>query len=186
MARRGLLAATVVLGLGLLLGSTQAFERTEWTAFRSLAFAVCTPLPSCALPQRGIITCPGGTEISSGPFAPWCSPDSRTKVRGRMLKYGIVESTDPRVAGEVTMLFNMNLDSSTFTGPFWGSYSIEVPGHGAWEGTLEGKAHSGAFWTYKVVLFGGGELEGFRIRANGEWRAGQGDRLDGRIVDPSN
>ena len=82
MARRGLLAATVVLGLGLLLGSTQAFERTEWTAFRSLAFAVCTPLPSCALPQRGIITCPGGTEISAAPLPRGVHPTAEPRCAG--------------------------------------------------------------------------------------------------------
>jgi len=103
-----------------------------------------------------------------------------------MLKYGIVQTTDPRVSGEVTMQFNMNLDTSTFSGPFWGSYSIELPGRGAWEGTVEGRAHSGAFWTYRVVLFGSGDFEGLQIRANGEWRAGQGDRLEGRIHDPGN
>jgi hypothetical protein len=101
-----------------------------------------------------------------------------------MLRYGIVQTTDERVSGDVTMLFNMNLDTDTFQGPFWGTYTIELPDRGAWEGSVEGKAHSPGYWTYKVVLFGSGDFDGLQIRADGVWRAGQGDRLSGNILQP--
>lgn len=186
MTRPRVLVGLVLVGAGLLCAPPSLSAQTQVTEFESVARSNCSPLPSCALPLRGTISCPGGTEISSGLFPPWCSPESRTRVRERMLKYVIVLSTDPRVAGEVTMLFNMNLDTSTFKGPLWGTYTIELPGRGVWEGTLVGTAHSGSFWTYKVVLFGAGEFEGQQVRAQGVWRAGQGDRLNGEIMVPGN
>lgn len=122
-----------------------------------------------------------GIEALPGLMPPWCPAESRTKVRDRMLNFGIVETTDERVQGTITMRFNMNLDSDTFSGHFWGTYLLEVPGRGSWEGMLEGKINSATMWTYRVVAFGTGEFEGLQFRADGLWKAGVGDRLTGLI-----
>ncbi len=153
------------------------------TPFATVARGACAPLPSCAVPLRGNISCPASGEPSSALMPPWCA-EGRTRVRDRMLVYQIVQSTDDRVSGTVTFRLNMNLDSAMFKGQIWGTYQIEVPGRGVWEGTWEGLAHSATFWTYKVVMFGSGEFEGLMIRADGTWKAGQGDMLNGTIKGP--
>lgn len=102
-----------------------------------------------------------------------------------MLVYSVVQSDDERVAAGATITFrlNMNLDSDSFSGPIWGTYTMQVPGQGTWEGIWVGKAHSATYWTYGVVLHGTAGLDGLFIRAEGTWQAGQGDRLTGEIVD---
>jgi hypothetical protein len=166
-----------------LLAPAQVQTQSERTEFETLAKATCSPLPSCALPQRGTITCPGGGEPSPSLMPPWCESGSRTRVRDRMLVYSIVETNDPRVAGTITFRLNMNLDSDSFSGPIWGTYTLEVPDQGTWEGIWVGKARSATYWSYAVVLHGTGGLDGMYIRAEGVWRAGVGDRLDGEIVE---
>ncbi len=175
------LAFLFVAGLLLQISSAQVVT----SEFATVAKAVCSPKPSCAIPQRGIISCPGGGEPSIGLMPPWCPPEGRTKVRDRMLVYQILQTTDDRVSGTVSFRLNMNLDSASFSGPIWGSYLIEVPERGNWEGTWQGTAHSGSFWTYKLVLFGSGEFDGLKIKADGTWKAGEGDMLNGTIKGPS-
>lgn len=146
----------------------------------------CSPLPSCAIPQRGTISCPGaGVDALPGLMPPWCPAGTRTNVRDRMLRFGVVSATDERVRGTITMRFNMNLDTDTFKGHIWGSYLLEVPDRGAWEGMFEGKVNSLSMWTYRVLAFGNGEFEGLQLRADGLWKAGQGDRLFGEIATTS-
>jgi hypothetical protein len=106
-------------------------------------------------------------------------------IRDRMMVYQIVETSDTRISGSVILRFNMNLDSTSFSGHFWGTYLIEAPGRGTWEGLLEGDVNSPTKWTYRVVLFGSGEFEGLQLRADGTWQAGDGDRLRGLILTPA-
>jgi hypothetical protein len=153
--------------------------------FQTVARNVCTPLPACALPQRGTITCPGGGDALRGLMPPWCPDGSRTKVRDRMLVYQIVETTDPRTFGKVTLRFNLDLDSTTFSGHIWGTYLIEVAGRGSWDGMFEGDVVSDTKWIYRVIMFGSGEFERLQLRADGIWQAGQGDRLTGYILEPA-
>lgn len=177
-------AATALLALAvcLLLAPATPMAQRQVAEFQTLAKNVCTPLPMCALPQRGTITCPGaGAEALPGLLPPWCPAGSRTKVRDRMLNFGVVQTTDDRVQGAITMRFNINLDTDTFSGHIWGTYLLEVPGRGSWEGMFEGKVNSATMWTYRVVAFGTGEFEGLQLRADGLWKYGFGDRLTGEI-----
>jgi hypothetical protein len=174
----------VTVAVVALLFPAAAHGQAQRSNFETLAKATCSPTPSCAIPQRGTITCPGGDEPSPLLMPPWCSAGSQTHVRNRVLVYTILSTTDRRVSGTITFNLNMNLDTDSFSGPIWGTYRLEVPDRGSWEGTWEGLAHSGAHWTYRVVLHGAGEFEGLQVRADGEWRAGQGDRLTGVILDP--
>ena len=166
-----------------LLSPGAARAQGERTEFDTLAMAACAPLPSCAIPDRGSIACPGGGESSTSLMPPWCPAGTRTRVRDRVLVYTIVETSERRVSGTITFRLNMNLDSDTFSGPIWGTYKLEVPDQGSWEGTWVGRARTAAYWTYNVVLHGTGELEGLLLRADGVWRAGKGDRLSGVILD---
>jgi hypothetical protein len=156
-------------------------ERTEFTA---LGMATCTPFPMCIVPQRGNIWCPGGGEALPSLMPPWCESGSRTRVRDRVLVYTVVETTDSRVAGTITLRLNMNLDTDAFKGPMWGTYTLEVPDQGTWEGIWTGWAHSVTYWTYRLMLHGTGGLEGLYVHADAVWRAGQGERLVGHIIDP--
>jgi hypothetical protein len=67
-----------------------------------------------AIPKTGEINCLGGkpTGRSSPPF---CEPNSKTKVRGRQLT-GTIKTSDPRTTGSISVVINMDLDSSSFTG----------------------------------------------------------------------
>jgi hypothetical protein len=132
-----------------------------------------------AIPEGGDITCPGGGEPSTSLFPPWCGED-RTKVRGRVLTGFIDLTSDERVAGTNRIVMNMNLDAS-FEGPIWGTYEIEVPGRGAWEGTWQGKYHGPLLATYRLVAHGSGEFEGLELRADLAWQAGQGESWTGEI-----
>jgi hypothetical protein len=135
--------------------------------------------------ERGAISCPGGGDPSPSLMPPWCEPGSRTHVRDRALVGKVTESTDPRIAGAVFTRINLNLDSSTFSGEAWGTYVIEVPERGRWEGIWQGKVHRIDYWTYELVLHGSGEFEGMQIKADGVWPAedGMGERLTGRILE---
>jgi hypothetical protein len=181
--KRALLLAVPVLTMVVvgLAPATASAQRESWD-FETVNKNVCSPLPSCALPQRGTITCPGaGVEALPGLMPPWCPAGSRTMVRDRMLTFGVVSTNDERVRGGITMKFNMNLDTDTFSGHIWGTYLLEVPGRGSWEGMFEGRVNSASMWTYRVVAFGTGEFVGLQLRADGLWKAGQGDRLSGQI-----
>lgn len=166
-----------------LLSPTAVHARPHRTEFATWAVATCTPLPTCAVAQRGTITCPGGGEPSSSPMPPWCGPGSRTRVRDRVLILSVVQANDPRVTGTISLHVNMNLDSDTFSGPVWGKYTMEVPDLGTWEGIWVGRVQSATYWTYQVVLHGTEGLDGLFLLAEGRWRAGDGDRLTGQIVD---
>jgi hypothetical protein len=156
-------------------------ERTEFT---TLGMGTCAPFPACLVPQRGDISCPGGGEALPSLFPPWCEAGSRTRVRDRVLVYTVVQTTDPQLAGTITFRLNMNLDTDTFSGPMWGTYSIEVPDQGRWEGTWTGRAHSVGYWTYRLMLHGTGGLDGLFVRADAVWRVGQGEQLVGYIFGP--
>lgn len=160
-----------------------AFAQREVVEFQTLAkSAGCQPFPACAIPERGVISCPGaGVEAAPTLLPPWCPAGTRTNVRDRVLKMWTLQATDNRVAGAVTMRVNLNLDTDTFSGHVWGTYVIEVPGRGSWEGMFEGKVNSALMWTYQVTAFGSGEFEGLQLRANGLWRYGVGDQLSGQI-----
>ena len=168
-----------------LLSPAPVHARPQRTEFATVGMGTCDPRPACVIPQRGTITCPGGGEASPSLMPPWCEAGSRTRVRDRVLVYSVVQSNDSRlpVGSMITFRLNMNLDSDTFSGPIWGTYTVEVPDQGTWEGIWVGQAHSATYWTYQVVLHGTGGLDGLFIRAEGIWRAGEGDRLTGQIVE---
>jgi hypothetical protein len=181
MKRASIAAALLALAACLVLPLTVRAQR-EVTDVQTLSKSLCTPMPVCAIPERGSITCPGaGVEALSGLLPPWCPAGSRTSVRDRVLKMWVLQATDDRVAGSITMRLNMNLDTDTFSGHVWGSYLVDVPGRGSWEGMFEGKVNSASMWTYRVVAFGTGEFDGLQLRADGLWKSGVGDRLTGQI-----
>lgn len=132
-----------------------------------------------AIPQAGEITCPGGGEPSASLMPPWCV-DSRTKVRNRVLTGLVDTASDPRVQGTIKTVMNLNLDDS-FEGPAWGTYEIEVPGRGTWEGTWQGRHRGLRLATYHLVAHGSGEFEGLQLRADLVWQAGKGESITGEI-----
>ena len=177
-------ALFLALAASLVLAPGAALAQRQVTDFQSLAIsAACTPFPSCAIPERGSISCPGaGVEAAPTLLPPWCPAGSRTKVRDRVMKMWVLQSNDERVAGVITMRVNMNLDTDSFSGHAWGSYLIEVPGQGSWEGMFEGTVDSPTMWMYRMVAFGTGEFEGLQMRADGVWKYGVGDMLTGKIA----
>lgn len=174
MHRRPFTLAALALATLVVTASPAAAQRDR-TDFHALAIYT-------AIPERGEITCPGGSEPSPSLMPPWCG-DTRTKVRDRVVTGSIVQSSDWRVGGATKTVMNMNLDPS-FEGPIWGTYVIDVPGHGTWEGVWQGQYFGPTLATYRLVAHGSGEFEGFELRALLVWQAGKGESITGRIFEP--
>ncbi len=135
-----------------------------------------------AVPERGDITCPGGGTPAPGLFPPWCPPGTRTEVRDRVLT-GVVTGSDPRLNGVVTIVMNFDLNSTSFTGPIWGTFKWEIPGKGSWKGIWEGEYNGLPGAAYQFIGHGTEALDGQRLEVHAVWVTGGGERLSGRIIE---
>ena len=105
-------------------------------------------------PFRGVIQCMGAGNPAPADqdSPPWCPAGTRTVVTNRILTGKWVMS-DPSVSGNMTWFMNFNVDSATFTGPWWGEFMLDVPGKGTWQGWFWGES-SGAYMAYRAVGIG--------------------------------
>lgn len=59
MKHASLAAVLLALAACLMLTPARSSAQQEVTEFETLAKSACTPMPSCAIPERGTVTCPG-------------------------------------------------------------------------------------------------------------------------------
>jgi hypothetical protein len=175
MKVRTVAGITLLIGVVALIGAPLAAQRHDRGEFEAKVLYT-------AIPARGSISCPGGGAPLPSLMPPWC-PGSRTAVRQRTLTGAVVETTDPRLSGTAALVMNMNLDES-FEGPIWGTYAIDVPGRGTWEGTFEGKWEGPTLASYRLIAHGSGEFEDLELRASLVWQAGKGESWNGFVVEP--
>ncbi|UCE04732.1 MAG: hypothetical protein JSW07_14035 [bacterium] len=98
------------------------------------------------------------------PGKQWISDDNILHVRNRIRVYEIV-STEPRVAGLMTVSQDMNLDLNTYNGTLVSKCHHELEAMtGIWEGTLAGKLTNGILSGHGVAQGSGGDLEGLILK----------------------
>jgi hypothetical protein len=68
----------------------------------------------------------------------WTYPDGNVHLRG-MVNVSRAGAPDPRGIGYLTVVINANWDEN-YTGPMWGTFSLETDEGGLWEGTWQGMA----------------------------------------------
>jgi len=117
------------------LGQTSAAEKINFTATERFDPLGLIGPPVGAILAPGTLTCPGN-DPTGNPAQP-CPPGSNTHVRGnkRLVR---LDSSDPLVAGWITIESNVNWDSE-FTGPMWGIFTLELDAGGTWEVTWTGR-----------------------------------------------
>ena len=86
----------------------------------------------------GILYCSEGELDMSNPVVPVCPPGTTLELRdvtAQAQMYG----DDPRLVGLLSFSVNGSLDSMMFSGPVWGTWTLEVEScDGTWEGTFDG------------------------------------------------
>jgi hypothetical protein len=83
----------------------------------------------------GTVKCPGD-DPTGNPEQP-CPLGSRTHTRD-VLVVVRVDSSDPRMAGWMTVELNGNFDADG-AGPVWGTFNAALDSGGTWEGTWQGR-----------------------------------------------
>ena len=87
----------------------------------------------------GILYCSEGELDMSNPVVPICPPGTTLEMRdvtAQAQMYG----DDPRLAGLLSFSVNGSLDAMMFSGPVWGTWTLEVEScDGTWEGTFYGE-----------------------------------------------
>lgn len=87
----------------------------------------------------GILYCSEGELDMSNPVVPACPPGATLELRdvtAQARMYG----DDPRLVGLLSFSVNGSLDAMMFSGPVWGTWTLEVEScEGSWEGTFHGQ-----------------------------------------------
>lgn len=127
--------------------------------------------PSANLPVRGVIKCVGmgNPTPADADFAPWCPAGTWTTARSRVLS-GKWETSDPNTTGSMLLYFAFNVDSTTFTGPVWGTFILDVPGKGTWEGSFVGE-YAGQRGVMRYLGNGDGQFQGSTLMAESVYEA---------------
>ena len=75
----------------------------------------------------------------TNPLLPLCPPETTLEVRNAVA-FSRTNASDPRMAGLMTYVFSGSLDSASFSGPAWGTWTLESEAcNGTWEGTWSGQ-----------------------------------------------
>jgi len=127
--------------------------------------------PAANLPVRGVIKCLGldSPTPADRDFAPWCPAGTWTSVRGRVLS-GKWETSDPNTTGSMLLFFGFSVDSTTFAGPVWGTFILDVPGKGTWEGSFLGE-YAGQRGVMRYLGNGDGQFQGCTLMAESVYEA---------------
>ena len=121
------------------------------------------------IPVRGLVKCQGAGNPApaDGLMPPWCPPGTQTSALGRIL-VGKWVTSDPNTTGDMRWYMNLNVDSATFTGSWWGSFLLDIPGKGTWEGWFWGESaatpnptagEAGNGGTFRLIGIGHGAFE---------------------------
>jgi hypothetical protein len=132
--RSTVLAATTAFALATQVGLAQESTIVE---FAGTEAAKDPANPLASLPFRGVIRCLGeGNPAPADQLVPpYCPAGTWTAARGRVLIMRWATS-DPNTTGYMAYFMNFNLDSNTYSGPWWGTFVLDVPERGTWEGSF--------------------------------------------------
>ena len=121
------------------------------------------PVGEILLP--GAVTCPS-FEPTGDPLQP-CPVGARIHIRDYKF-VSRVNSTDPALAGWMTVVLNANFDANA-TGPTWGTFSLALDAGGTWDGTYQGiRFQEGSTWVIPFHVSGqgtGGAIDGMHLLA---------------------
>jgi hypothetical protein len=168
MKTKGLVILVLIFTLGVSAAYSQPGRKT---AFSGTELFNPIPIPVPGLPQIGeflpsdsTVKCPG-YEPTGDPLQP-CPEGSRTHLRNFKWRSRFISSTTGMSDGWFTVVANSNLDAD-FTGPQWGTYSLELDSGGVIEGTYEGvRFKDGNQWVTPLHVNGritGGPLDGAKM-----------------------
>jgi hypothetical protein len=87
----------------------------------------------------GILYCSEGELDMSNPVMPSCPPGTTLELR-EVTAQARLFGDDPRMVGLLSYSVNGSLDALMFSGPVWGTWTLEVEScDGLWEGTFHGQ-----------------------------------------------
>lgn len=87
---------------------------------------------------NGILYCSEGELDMTNPAMPACPPGSTLEMRD-VTAQARMFGDDPRLVGLLSFSVNGSLDALMFSGPVWGTWTLDVEGcDGSWEGTFYG------------------------------------------------
>jgi len=87
----------------------------------------------------GILYCSEGELDMSNPVVPVCPPGTTLEMRD-VTAQAEMFGDDPRLVGMLSFSVNGSLDAMMFSGPVWGTWTLEVAScDGSWEGTFYGE-----------------------------------------------
>lgn len=86
----------------------------------------------------GMVYCSEGELDMTNPLMPVCPPGATLELR-EVTAQARMFGDDPRMVGMLSFSVNGSLDSLLFSGPVWGTWTLDVEGcDGSWEGTFHG------------------------------------------------
>lgn len=143
---------------------------SAWAQARKVVEFTGSPAPAAVpYPFRGIIKCLGAGDPAPADkdLPPWCPPGTQTSAMNR-IQGGKWVTSDPNTTGDMTWFHNFTVDSATFAGPWWGSFMLNVPGKGTWQGWYWGEGYAGGTWYLRLigVGFGGFDQSTFMAEAS--------------------
>lgn len=88
---------------------------------------------------NGVLYCSEGELDMSDPVAPACPPGTTLELR-EVTAQARMYGDDPRLVGMLSFSVDGSLDALFFSGPVWGSWTLDVDNcDGSWEGTFHGE-----------------------------------------------
>ena len=139
----------------LLLGGSAWAQERKLVEFTGSAALVAVPIPF-----RGVIKClgTGNPSPADTDLPPWRPAGTQTSATNRVMA-GKWVTSDPNTSGDMTWFHNFTLDSVTFAGPWWGSFMLNAPGKGTWQGWYWGESLAGGAWYWRVIGVGFGGFD---------------------------
>ncbi len=172
-------------GFLLLAGSVLAQDRKVAEFTGTAGMAADPASPNTNLPVRGMIKCVGADNPAPADqdWPLWCPTGTRTEVKGR-ITVGKWMTSDPNTSGTMRWYINMSVDSATFTGAWWGSFLLDVPGKGTWEGWFWGES-IGMKATVRMIGIGSGRFDQstFMAEVNFEDMLAKPPTISGRYLE---
>lgn len=184
------LLAVAFVGAPAMFGYASAADKTLISGTETFdPFGLLGP-PVGQILDLGTVQCPG-QEPTGDPLQP-CPLGSRTHIRGFTF-VSRVDSLDPSLGGEMTVVLNANFDADS-TGPAWGTFSLALDAGGVWDGTFEGRRRRvGDHWVLPLHVSGrgtGGAIDGAHLMAvdvitiSTPAPVAYTGEIEGRVVDP--
>ncbi len=141
------------------------------------------------IPDRGSIRCLGmnNPPPTDGKTPPWCPNGTSTSARGRIFLMQW-QTNDPNTSGTIRYNISFDVESSTWRGPWWGNFVVEVPDKGAWVGWLvgetDGRPAAGGKSVFRMFAVGEGQFAQCHLMAEVVYAQGK-NTVTGRYLVPN-